>query len=52
MDIRAEGSLQLFNYDSRGNYDIQIKRDKKNCILGIWWLPKDEADKIIEDYLE
>lgn len=52
MDIRADGSLQLFNYDSRGNYDIQIKRDKKNCILGIWWLPKDEADKIIEDYLE
>ncbi len=49
MDMRADRSLENFNYDELGKIDLRLVRAQDNTIEKVGYLPKAEVKKILKD---
>lgn len=49
VDIRADQSFVIFNYDKKGTVNIEITRNKKGKISNVKSLSKKDADKYLMD---
>ncbi len=49
MDTRKDRSFKNFSYDKKGKVDIKVIRNSKNKITKVKYLPKKNAQKILDD---
>lgn len=47
VDIRADQSFVIFNYDKKGTVNIKVTRNKKGKISNVKSLSKKDADKYL-----
>lgn len=49
IDLRADNSFENFNYDELGTTDLRLIREQDNSIKKVEYLPKTEADEVLND---
>lgn len=52
MDLRADHSFVLFNYDQKGTIDVKLSRKKDFSVSGVAYITKAEAEEILQDMKE
>jgi len=51
MDTRKDRSFKNFSYDKKGKVDIKVIRNSNSKITKVKYLPKKNAQKILDDLM-